>query len=122
MRILENRTEMSYLDYFITANIDDPKLEIMSQIGQSDHFPVQLKFEKAQIGEIYIRKEFTYQFGRVRSNAMEIMKTLKETLSQGNKVKALVGMIRELRRKYKPKLRKAGNSHLFIDKLKNIQD
>ena len=34
MRILENRTEMTYLDYFITATIDDPQLEIMSQIGQ----------------------------------------------------------------------------------------
>ena len=54
MRVLDNRTEMSYLDYFITANIVGIKLEIMSPIGQSDHFPIQIKFETNQIGELYI--------------------------------------------------------------------
>lgn len=87
---------MSYLDYFITSNIDNSNLEIISPIGQSDHFPVMLKFEADQIGELYIRREFTYQFGLVRNNALEISMGLREALKKEKKVDALVELVKKL--------------------------
>lgn len=81
----------------------------MSQIGQSEHFPVQLKFETNQIGEFYVRKDLMYQFGKIRNNALTILKKLRTSLRQLNKVEEMIDLIKNLRKKYKTKLRKAGN-------------
>ena len=60
-----------------------------------------LKFEADQIGELYIRREFTYQFGLVRNNTLEISMGLREALKKEKKVDALVKILMTQKEKRK---------------------
>lgn len=107
-RIQKNidKIDSSYLDYFITVNIDNPELQILKPIGRSDHLTLKLECSQENLGKPKIRKQIVYNFAQAKKDAAEIKEELLRLLKLDSRVANITNMIKLLRHKYKPRLKK----------------
>jgi len=110
-RIQKNidKIDSSYLDYFITVNIHNPELQTLKPIGRSDNLTLKLECSQENLGKPKIRKQIVYNFAQAKKDAAEIKEKPLRLLKLDIRVANITNMIKLLRDKYKPRLKKTGH-------------
>merc|ERR1712032_1085522 len=104
-----NGTQRSYIDYFVTNNInhEEVQFEITDPIANSDHRLLKLKIPYSQFGKIKIGRETRSSFNIHEKETENIKKNILNILKGCEKIKEdLCEMITKLRIKNKPRMRK----------------
>lgn len=118
--MLEGKVIRSYLDYMITVNIESDDFDIEKPIGNSDHWMLHLALTEKDFGQLNPVKELRYNFSKAKEDAKEIKENLVKALEQSNKIQAVVDLVRDLRKKYRPRCKKVSKNVTFREKVTNI--
>ena len=104
----------SYLDYFITRNVEVYSLDILKPIGKSDHMTLKLGIANWQ-AKFKPRRELRMNFQKVKEDAKYISGLLVNTTDPS----ALIETIRGIQYKHRPIIRKERNMYALREKISN---
>ena len=119
-RVTETRVESSYLDYFVTVNIEVDKFEVFRPFARSDHWALRLRIRKEELGDLSIKKSITYDFNKSKKDAQEIYYEFLDALCAKDQVFSLTDLVGRLRTKYKPRLKKKRELSFVRDKVEKF--
>ena len=104
-----NGTQRSYIDFFITNNIDEGSIDfsIIDPIANSDHKLLKLHLPRKEFGIVKAHKEYKPIFKISTKEAKDTMISLSQALNCSDPIKSLCELIREKRVEHKPIRKKA---------------
>jgi hypothetical protein len=110
----EDKTRTSYLDYFITFNVDTESFTICEEILKSDHLPLRAKIKEVKGSEkLFLKKERKINFSTPMKDSQMIGNILSNIftgdLDIRERCNSVNNLISHLKVKYKPRVRKARN-------------
>ena len=121
-QLVDGEIKTSYLDYFISLNV--PQTDIFtvdSPIGNSDHcsLKTRIPLEKG-VPDFVPTMEIKINFNQPKKDAQTIYDDFKNVISQNVPLTCggIERMVRNLKRRYRPKLRKKKNFFRISDKIK----
>ncbi len=102
----ETRVESSYLDYFLSANVNVEEFKIEKPFTKTDHWVLKLKINEKELGTFKMNKTIVYDFKQAEEDEEVIYYDFIRAIEKENKIRAMVDLVQNLRKKYKPRIKK----------------
>ncbi len=109
----------SYLDYFLTKNLRDTKLELCEPIGNSDHRTLKLIVCDDNM-RICRRRIMVFPFRKLFKDLKSIVERLKTAMTQESVDTSVIELIRKLGEEYGPQPRRLRSKFRTIEQIETM--
>ena len=75
-------------------------------MGNSDHLTLDLVFTGKYFSKVKVQREKLLGFGKMLKESGKIKEEFQKCLKQENRTEAIINLVRELKNRYKPRMKK----------------
>jgi len=119
-QIVNGEVVSNYIDYFITYNLKGEEFNIKKPISNSDHWTLEYRINNNQLkDQIIPYKEIVESFSLAKGHITTISSRLIKSIEEGKR-EGLLGLLDELNKEYKPRVRRPKNIYVMNNRLKDF--
>ena len=89
-------------------------------MGHSDHLTLELVCTEKVFRNIKVQREKVLSFGKMLKESGKIKEEFQNCLKQENRTGAIINLVRELRNRYKPRMKKTRGMTIWTETMEKF--